>query len=234
MSSAAQTKVFGMKIGIDPKILAVALGVIVGLVFWYNMRSSDDDTPASSVARPEAGAGFSPVGATHRKPRPDRHPIAPADRNTLRIKPVDATDGRIDPTLRTDLIARLRSIQPLAPSRSLFELASKAPLGPAAPIDKVVVPVNAPQHPAAPVNVPPATAAVNIPLKYYGFVHPASRKDSNRGLFLDGDNILVAKEGDQLDGKYLVVELNANSAKMEDIQLRQGQTLPVAPEANAQ
>jgi hypothetical protein len=75
---------------------------------------------------------------------------------------------------------------------------------------------------------------VNIPLKYYGFVKPASRVDANRGFFMAGDNVLVGIEGDMLMSRYLVVSLTPTSARIEDTQMKQGQDLLVAPEANAQ
>ena len=72
---------------------------------------------------------------------------------------------------------------------------------------------------------------VNIPLKYYGYVRRGERAAGNRGFFLDGDNVLVASEGDVLKSHYLVVELTPTSARMEDTQMRQGQTLPVVQAA---
>ncbi len=73
--------------------------------------------------------------------------------------------------------------------------------------------------------------ALNIPLKFYGFVRPVGKGKSNQGFFLDGDNILIASEGEVLKGRYLVVALTPNSARLEDTQLKKGQTLAVVPEA---
>jgi len=79
---------------------------------------------------------------------------------------------------------------------------------------------------------------VSIPFKYYGYAKPSpnqspgdARSAGNRGFFLDGDNVLVASEGETLKLRYLVVELTPTSARLEDTQLRQGQTLPVTPAA---
>ena len=76
--------------------------------------------------------------------------------------------------------------------------------------------------------------AVHIPFKYYGFAKPALNGGANRGFFMEGDNILVAGEGDVLEQRYLVVALTPNTAKVEDTQLKQGQDLPVTPEAPTQ
>jgi hypothetical protein len=58
--------------------------------------------------------------------------------------------------------------------------------------------------------------------------------EANRGFFMEGDNVLVAAEGDVLERRYLIVALTPNTAKVEDTQLKQGQDLPVTPEAVAQ
>jgi hypothetical protein len=71
---------------------------------------------------------------------------------------------------------------------------------------------------------------VNIPLKYYGFARPLGANNS-RGFFLDGDNVLVASEGETLKQRYLVVQLTPTTARVEDTQVKQGQTLPVMPAA---
>ena len=80
-----------------------------------------------------------------------------------------------------------------------------------------------------PPKAPPPP--VNIPLRYYGFVRPGLRTDGNRGYFMDGDNILMATEGDVLKSRFLVVALSPNTARVEDITLKQGQDLPLIPEA---
>jgi hypothetical protein len=69
-------------------------------------------------------------------------------------------------------------------------------------------------------------------LRYYGFVRPAEIGKTNAGLFLDGDNVLVASEGQVVKQRFLIVELTPTSARLEDTQLRQGQLIPVVPVAN--
>src|ERR1700759_1256664 len=91
------------------------------------------------------------------------------------------------------------------------------------------IPISSPMPNKA--NSPPMGPVVNIPFKFYGYVKPATKGENNRGLFLDGDNILVASEGELLEHRYLVVELTPNNARMEDTSIKLGQTLPVVPEA---
>jgi hypothetical protein len=239
MSTAAPTRIFGMRLGIDPRLLVGGLVALAVVLFWYNSRSDEHpSTPASthastpgSTVRNEGVAPVTPIQSRTRTPR--RGTVSASERGVLRLKPVDARDGRVDPTLHLYLLARLQSLKTAAGGRSLFEtgpspeqvVAMQRPItGPKIPIN--APPVNA--RPLAPSG--PVTPVANIPLKFYGFVNPASKTETNRGLFLQGDNILVAAEGDVLDNRYLVVELSANSARMEDIRMKQGQTLPVVPE----
>ena len=237
MRAPAQTKIFGIQLAIDPKWLVGGLIALAAVLFWFNSRSDEHPSTSSSATRTQATAANSAMPLQSRTRTPRRPANSGAERGTLRIKAVDASTGQVDPTLRLYLLARLQSIEIAPAGRSLFE-AGPTPEQVAAaqhPIQGPIVPVNTPpvnQAPAAPIE--PVTPVANIPLKFYGFVNPASKKETNRGLFLDGDNILVAAEGDLLDHKYLVVELTANSARMEDVQMKQGQTLPVVPEATQQ
>jgi hypothetical protein len=123
----------------------------------------------------------------------------------------------------------------LAPAgRSLFEI-GPAPLTPA---EKALiehppaVPKTRPVTPfPAPGSVPATEQALNIPLKYYGFVTAGQKNQGSRGLFLDGDNVVVGSEGELVMKRYLVVSLTPTSARLEDTQLKKGQTLRVVPAA---
>jgi hypothetical protein len=239
MSAAAPTRIFGMRLGIDPRLLVGGLIALAVVLFWYNSRSDEHPGTAANTAASTAGsagrtgvvAPVIPMQSRTRTPR--RGTISANERGVLRLKPVDARDGRVDPTLRLYLLARLQSIKGAAGGRSLFETgpSPEQVVAMQRPITGPKIPINAPLASAKPVAPSgPVMPVANIPLKFYGFVNPASKAETNRGLFLQGDNILVAAEGDVLDHRYLVVELSANSARMEDIQIKQGQTLPVVPE----
>lgn len=231
-----------MQLGVDPKILVGGLVVIAALLFWYNSRS--DDVPAPS-ARPVTAnreslpvAVTAPPAATVKNRGTVRRTSTQQltnDRGTLRLRPVDATRGDIDPTLHLDLLSRLQAVTATPSTRSLFEIGSVAvPGAGAAPLKgPVIMPKPMPVLPPPPaVAATPAAPVVNIPLKYYGFVRPAEVGRTNSGLFLDGDNVLVVAEGQVVKQRFLIVELTPASARIEDTQLRQGQTLPVIPVAN--
>ncbi|MFL6415747.1 MAG: hypothetical protein ACJ74Y_08765 [Bryobacteraceae bacterium] len=239
--SASTTRVFGMKVGVDPKILVGGLIAFAAILFWYNSRSDDvPSSPArpSTTARTEAPASTPPpVGSASNSrsssARRSSNQLA-ADRGTLRLRPVDATRGDIDPTLHLDLLSRLQAVGQAPSTRSLFEIGATPPSAAVAPPIKgpVIMPKPLPGAAATPVSTTPGPAPLNIPLRYYGFVRPAETGRTNSGLFLDGDNVLVVSEGQVVKQRFLIVELTPTGARLEDVQLRQGQTLPVVPVAN--
>ncbi len=233
MSAAAQTKIFGIRIGVDPKILIGGLIVMAAALFWYNSRG--DEAPNAPAAAAHPAAPTAVVPAARARAAAIRRASSGNDRATLRFRAIDATRGDVDPTLRLDLLQRLQSLQMDGNGRSLFE-AGPTPQEQAklAQIHGPIIPV--PPRPPVQTSGPVAAPApvVNIPLKYYGFVKPMGRGEINRGFFLDGDNIVVALEGQVISKRYLVVALTPSTARMEDVQLKQGQTLNVVPEAQVQ
>jgi len=229
MSASAPTRIFGIRVGVDPKILAGGLIAIAAVMFWYNSRNDEGGAPTSVQPHSAVAPTASP---NRRRPVPRRQSTA-RDRGVLRLRPVDATSGNVDPTLRLDLLARVQAVPPIKNVRNLFET------GPAQPSAEEAKAIHGPTivptavvAPSVGSNTPgPDPMALNIPLKYYGFAQPEAKSERNRGFFLEGDNILVATEGQLLEQRYLVVELTPNSAKLEDTQAKQGQTLALVAEA---
>jgi hypothetical protein len=127
----------------------------------------------------------------------------------------------------------LQSVEQGENGRNLFQMGA-APLTDAAgrPIAHPIIPVKQPVLP--PTTPAPAVADVYIPLKYYGFAKPVDKAMNNRGFFLDGDNILIASEGEVVKSRYLVVELTPASARLEDTEVKKGKALPLEPEAKDQ
>ena len=227
-----QTRIFGIRLGIDPKILVGAIVLVAVFLFWYNSRADEEGSTASTVARPQpAAAPLAPPKShigTLRRSTPSN------ERGTLRLRPVDATRGEIDPTLRLDLLTRLQSLDPPPGGRNLFDLGA-SPVQLAANMPPIQGPKIPPKPlPPMPAAVPAGPPPLNIPLKFYGFVKPTDNREAPRGFFMDGDDVLVATEGQLLEQRFRVVSLSAASARVEDVQLKQSQNLPVMPEAMAQ
>ena len=86
-------------------------------------------------------------------------------------------------------------------------------------------------QPPPPVVVPADPKAPPIPLKFYGFVNK-SKVGDKRAFFLDGDDIVIAAEGDMIKKRYKIVRIGVNSAVVEDTQFKSNnqQTLPLEAE----
>jgi hypothetical protein len=146
----------------------------------------------------------------------------------------------IDPTLHLDLLAKLQNVQVEGGARSLFEFGKEPP--PEAVAVKEPEPIKpkyafvGPPAPPKPVEVkpPPPPQAPPVPLKYYGFVNPLQTPCPKRAFFLDGEDIIVAAEGDMVKKRYKIVRIGVNSAVVEDTQFEKAQnkaqTLPLVEE----
>jgi hypothetical protein len=226
-----------MQVGASPGKLAV-LGVLAVVAIVFLVRNAITDEGQGSPSTPSAATASSTTEpATEPAPvaqrtllRSGRRRIAQNESNTLRLRPIDARKGDIDPTLRLDLLARLQSL-PFAPSaRSLFD-AGTAPVSQEAL--KHMADLKIPPGPKPPIvpAAPLLPQAPPIPLKFYGFIQPQGVAGPNRGFFLQGDNILVGAEGQVLLKKYKIVQLSASAAVMEDTTSNHRQTLTLVPEA---
>jgi hypothetical protein len=82
-----------------------------------------------------------------------------------------------------------------------------------------------------PVEPPPEPKAPPIPLKFYGFVNKTKVGDK-RAFFLDGEEIVIASEGDMIKKRYKIVRIGVNSAVVEDTEFKSNnqQTLPLEAE----
>ena len=225
-------------VGAEPKKIAilVGLGAIAGYFYFSNSNSGGSTTPApASTAQPAAGprtvarpGGRAAVRVTQKG----------LNQTTREFKPSFKSSGidpsNIDPTLHLNLLAKLQDVKVEAGARSLFEI-GKEPVSVVTPKepDKVVVvkPFVGPKPPPEPPPPPPDPKAPPIPLKFYGFVNP-SKVTNKRAFFLDGEDIIIAGEGDMVKKRYKIVRIGINSAVVEDTQFKSNnqQTLPLEAE----
>jgi hypothetical protein len=223
-----------MKLGAEPQKVAI-LGVLLAVaavVLYLNLGGSGESesaslpklTPVAPAARPTSPGAAAPAGAArdNRRPREFRPSVKrPGD------QPLDP--ATIDPTLRLDLLAKLQTVSFGGSGRNIFEFGA-APPPPAAVkppepkiIPKPIAATSPPIELAKPVD-PPKPQAPPIPLKFYGFISTPRGAD-RRGFFLDGEDIVVAAEGETIKQRYKVVRIGLNSVEMEDLQFQQRQTL---------
>jgi hypothetical protein len=233
-----------VKLGAEPKKLGI-LGVLF-LVFAYfaysNWIAPTPDIPvqaarrqaqAASVrrtARPEAETQMAEAAEPAAPPARSTRGGAERTRPQFRMgsKERHADPATVDPTLRMDLLAHLQAVTLQGGDRNLFQFGS-APL-PKTPEPKVVVLAKpAPMPPPAPPGpppLPPKPVAPPCPLKFYGYSSDRA-SGPRRAFFLDGDEIIVAVEGQTMKSRYKVVRIGINSVVVQDVQFQSEQTLPL-------
>ncbi|MGP0072668.1 MAG: hypothetical protein ACLPWF_12145 [Bryobacteraceae bacterium] len=226
------------KVGADSKKVAILVGLVAlaGFVYFYNSNSGGGPVSTPIAARARVATSASSAAG----PRSDRSGYrtiqqsagsAREFRPSLKPKNIDPTS--IDPTLRLDLLTKLKTVDVGTGLRSLFEIGAAPPseinLKEPAKI-AIARPVVGPVMPKA-VEPPPEPRAPPIPLKFYGFVNKTKVGDK-RAFFLDGEDIVIAGEGDLIKKRYKIVRIGVNSAVVEDTEFHSNnqQTLPLEAE----
>jgi len=238
-------KVVPAKLGAQPKQMAI-LGVLVVilLVVYLINRSPSLPDSATQAPRPETSTASVPVypaaprsvGSSQRSgPMPmqrGRGGSNSVDDFRPSLKLPEGTDiSRIDPTLKLDLLAKLRSAPIEGGSRSIFEFAQPPPPPPpkVAPIKPgPTVAANSLAQPAADAKPAPPPLPP-IPLKFYGYAN-TPRGATKRAFFVDGEDIFVAGENELIRSRYKVIRIGINSAIVEDTTNNNQQTLPLIAE----
>ena len=239
-----------MKLGANEpkKVVALsALVLVVGYLAYTNIFSGPaGSSPAQAPRRgglPDMSEGqvAGAAGTTAREPvRPgspralagrgrtdEFHPVLHSKRPEERID-----TSKIDPILHLDILAKLQSLAFTSGGRNPFKFGPP----PGQPEKKLVGPEpKIPLPPVVEVKVappppPPAPPPPPIALKYYGFSSPPGA-GSKTAFFLDGEDILVAREGETVKRRYRVVRIGVNSVVMEDTDSKRQQTIPLAEEA---
>ena len=237
-----------MKLGAEPKKVAILIGLLlVAAYFLYsNMSSSPSAGPAVTKARPATALPAMPEVMPAAKTAATR-PVSRANQQEFRLsfKTKGVDPSTIDPKLRLDLLAKVRSVDLGPAARNLFTWGAVAPAalppgikdphpivpkrpGQGAPGSETVISSSQPPPP------PPIT------LKYYGYT--SQRSDGHkRAFFSEGDctganpaaqcDIFVAAEGDLILKRYKVLRISASSAEVEDTQFNRTQPLPITQEA---
>ena len=227
-------------VGAEPKKIAilVGLGAIAGYFYFSSSNSGNSSTPApvpASSAQPMAGSRIGARSAGRAGGRGAQRGLNSSIREFKpSLKPSGLDPASIDPMLHLNLLAKLQEVQVEAGARSLFEIGKEpvavAKVNEPGPIE-VARPFVGPKAPPPPPPPPPEPKAPPIPLKFYGFVNPA-KVTYKRAFFLDGEDIIIAGEGDMVKKRYKIVRIGVNSAVVEDTQFKSNnqQTLPLEAE----
>lgn len=233
-----------MKLGGDRKKLMLLGGLVLFGAYLFYSNVLSDSAPRETGKR-SSGA------LTHTSPQPpaaqeftaEPAPVRRASassrssdefRPSLKRRPEDRIEPMsIDPTLRTDLLAKVQGVNLQGGNRNLFQFGAPPPppLPKEPPIEVKRMQELAKEEAAKKAALPPPPPPPPpITFKYYGY--SSARGDTRkRAFFLDGDEILVAAEGEMVKKRYKVVRIGVNSVVMEDTQFKHEQTLPLQAEA---
>lgn len=227
-----------MKLGAEKNkvILLGVLGAVACVTVYTQFFSGPDLTPTRRPAAQRASA--TPQRKTTRRRRPTSRPA----RGQAFRPSFGAGDGSeepldpmtVDPTLHTELLAKVRGVEFGGVERNIFRFGERKPkpiAGPtaeeAAEAAKRAQEAAAKPAPATPKPKPAQPKAPPIKWKYYGFANSAT--DARKRAFLLGEEeeVFVATEGDIFKKRYRIVRIGINSIVIEDMQFKDEQTLPL-------
>jgi len=230
-----------MKLGVEKKEerwKVYVLGVLAlgGAYAVYSNLTPDYGTSSPTTNAPKVAAP-APVPETSSPTTTRRRPngrVAGDFRPSLKKeRPEDRPDlTKIDPTIKLGLLTRVQNISMEGGERNIFQFGAAIPLTPAAPLPRVkpIIPgqsIAVNNQPPPRLGPPPVPQAPPIPFKYYGYssVKGDTRK---RAFFLDGEDIIVAWEGDMIKNRYKVLHIGLRTVEMEDTQFKNAkQSLPL-------
>jgi hypothetical protein len=201
-----------MKFGADnsKKTIAAAALFVVALVMFIRMisASTGSSTPAAAAGTP------TPVAP---KPRA-------AARRTARGK-AEKTSGPVTPSLDPRLhLGELKEAEETnydGTGRNIFvamEEPIPTPKGPGLTDHGALTQLPPGPMPTPKVGRPP------INLKFFGF---ASGPDHKRVFLAQGDDVMVAAEGDIVERRYKIVKINNNNIEVLDVLSNDHQTIPL-------
>jgi hypothetical protein len=199
------------------KIAAIAVFVLIAVgVLYYELH--DFILPATPT--PVASAPAASANNT----APSSNPPSGAA-----AKPLGTTSAALDPTLHMEAMLVTESLEYSGSGRNIFSASS-------APVVTIPNPITAarPKPGPAPVVVPcppncppppPPPPPPPIDLKFFGVETTA---DGTRQAFLlHDDSVFLASAGDVVLRRYRVVSIEAKSIRVEDMQYKNTQTLPL-------
>jgi hypothetical protein len=181
-------------------IALLAILLLVGIYNFVDFGTSSANSPAP------APAPATSTQATTQTTRKSTSPIQP-------------TDSTLDPRLRLDILAASQNKKYEAGGRNIFRMEELKP------VDKTITSVRPPYGPEPPPTPTPTPPPPPIPLKFYGF---ASKSSEPKRIFLaDEGEVFVARQGDIVERKYKVIQINNTSVVIEDMLNSNRQTIPV-------
>jgi len=209
------------------------MGILVPLCVWLvyrNLLGTGDPRVSASVPQTGTprGAGVSAAQRGEDRPSP-----APAPAATRRGRPDESLSqeqlAALDPTLREDLLERSRQIEYTGSSRNIFQPYTPPPPPPPPAPPAPPPPPTPVADPASQPGPPPTPPPPPISLKFYGVAAPPGSGEK-KAFLSDGDEIIIAKEGEVVSTFYKVTRIGVNSIELEDSRSQKKQSLPLVEE----
>ena len=231
------------RIGGSRKQYAWLGGLVVVLIGVYFINRTPDApaTPTTTVhtQQPSIARQGPVIPDTSSGPKLMTRSGRRADDFRPSLKLPEGTDvTRIDPRLKTELLAKLQTVPLEGGARSVFDYGQPPPPPPPPHVDPIKPEVIAAQKAAQDAAAAAAAAkrtekppAPPIPLKFYGYANRLSGP-ARQAFFLDGEDIQIKAENDVIRGRYKIIRIGINSAVVEDLQSHDQQTLPLVAELN--
>jgi hypothetical protein len=234
--SGEKKKVFGLPYNVGVGLLCV-LGVVCLYEFYSNVLAGPDvptvqhsNSPTTTASAPTITM---PSSDTVRKPptaqrrSEEFNPAVHSKRPEDRIDPM-----KVDPTLRNDLLTKVQGVEMTGGVRNLFQMGQAPPppkTAELAGVTPIVKPPIGPRRPPDPVQPPPPPGPVVTPLtiKFYGF--STIRNGKTTAYFMDGEDIILASEGEMLKKRYRVKSIQATSVLIEDTEQKRVESVPLTP-----
>ena len=196
-----------MKLGTENKTKTILAVALVALALWSAVHYFSSSAPTARASSP-ATSGSTPQAARRVKN------VVPRSQQK---KNAQVATPSLDPRLRLDLLRSSEQIAYVGTGRNIFQ---DQPERISRPAPRPVVAQPPPQPgPVPPLPPPP------INLRFFGF---ANRPGEAKQIFLaEGDDVFIAKQGDIVDRRYKVIQIQQNSVVIEDVLNNNRQTIPL-------
>ena len=203
----------------DRKKIAAVIGFVLiaaALFYFEYFYTSAPETPAPVAATQEPTASANSTAPTSNPP------------TGAAAKPLGTTSAALDPTLHMEAMLVTESLEYSGSGRNIFSANSAPPVVIQKPLASARITGRASVVVPCPPNCPPPPPPPPPPpidLKFFG-IETAS--DGTRQAFLlHDDSVFLASPGDVVLRRYRVVSIEAKSVRVEDMQFKDTQTLPL-------
>ena len=205
----------------------IAIAVVVPLCAWLVYRNllAPADPRLATPTPPPADSPRAAALGLQNSSAAGAAPAPPRARRAGNGEPLSQEElASLDPTLREDLLERSHQIAYQGSTRNIFQYYTPPPPPAPPPPPPPSQPVEtAPARPAPPPPPPP------IALKFYGIAAPPGSADK-KAFLTDGDEIIIAREGETIARFYKVIRIGVNSIELEDSRSNRRQSLPLLEE----